>query len=85
MLTKARLTRTQFLRNGVTVRISSNEPATVLAELLARAKGAKISAVGLNLVLGSRTARSVQNVVTLKISPTARSSARRAASRSGCG
>ena len=41
----------------------------MLAELLARAKGAKISAVPFNLVLGSRTARRVQNSVTLRIRP----------------
>ena len=69
VLTKTRLTRASFLRNGVTVRVSADESSTVLAELLARAKGARISAVSFNLALGSRTARRVQNSVAIKIRP----------------
>ncbi len=68
VLTKTRLTRAQF-RNGVSVRISANEPTTVVAELLARAKSARISAVPFNLALGTRTVRGVTNSVTIKIKP----------------
>ena len=68
VLTKTRLTRRQF-RNGVSVRVSSDEPTTIVADLLARAKGARISAVPFNLTLGARTVRGVTNSVTIKIKP----------------
>ena len=68
VVAKARLSRRQFLA-GVSVKVAADESATVVAELLARAKGARIAAAPFNLVLGSRTVRRVTRATTLKIRP----------------
>jgi hypothetical protein len=68
LVTRARLSLRQFL-SGVSAKVAADEPATVVAELLGRARGARISAAPFNLVLGSRTARGVRRATTMKIKP----------------
>ena len=68
ILTKARLTRRQFLK-GVSVKLSTDEPATIVAELRGRASRSRTTGP-YTRPLGSRTLRGVTNkAITIRIKP----------------
>ncbi len=58
-----------LLKRGVTVEVATSEPATVLGNLLGRARGGRIAAVG-DLIVASKTLRNVKAKRKLVLRPT---------------
>jgi len=58
-----------LLKHGVTAEVATSEPATVLGNLLGRARGGRIAAVG-DLIVASKTLRNVKAKRKLVLRPT---------------